>query len=58
MGNTRVANVVAMGAYIGATGLFNREAAVEALDLHIKKKNLLPLNEKALDAGREAVAGA
>jgi 2-oxoisovalerate ferredoxin oxidoreductase beta subunit len=51
LGNTRVANVVMLGAYLGVTGLFTREAAVEALRLHIRKAKLLPLNEKALDAG-------
>ncbi|MBN1825766.1 MAG: 2-oxoacid:acceptor oxidoreductase family protein [Candidatus Eisenbacteria bacterium] len=54
LGNTRVANVVAMGAYLGVTDLFSREQAEKALRLHIKKEKLIPLNLKALDAGIQA----
>ncbi|MFH1279539.1 MAG: 2-oxoacid:acceptor oxidoreductase family protein [Candidatus Eisenbacteria bacterium] len=54
IGNARVANVVMLGAYIGASGLFTRDEALEALRLHIRRKRLLPMNEKALDAGIQA----
>ena len=54
MGTGRVANVVMLGGYLGATGLFTREQAVESLRLHVRRKKLLPLNEKALDLGIEA----
>jgi 2-oxoisovalerate ferredoxin oxidoreductase beta subunit len=56
IGNTRIANVVMLGAYLGLTGIFNREQAMRALRLHIRRANLLALNEKALDAGMEAGA--
>ncbi|MFH1679248.1 MAG: 2-oxoacid:acceptor oxidoreductase family protein [Candidatus Eisenbacteria bacterium] len=54
LGNTRVANVVMLGAYLGITGIFNREQALKALRLHIRRTQLLELNEKALDAGMKA----
>ncbi|RPJ43178.1 MAG: 2-ketoisovalerate ferredoxin oxidoreductase [Candidatus Latescibacterota bacterium] len=54
LGNTRVANVVMLGAYLGLTGIFNREQALQALKLHITRKHLLEVNEKALDAGMAA----
>lgn len=58
IGNARVANVVMLGAYIGASGLFTRDEALEALRLHIRRKTLLPVNEQALDAGMKAAAEA
>jgi 2-oxoisovalerate ferredoxin oxidoreductase beta subunit len=56
IGNTRVANVVMLGAYLGITGIFTREQALKALRLHIRRPQLLELNEKALDAGMKAAS--
>ncbi len=54
LGTGRVANVVMLGGYLSATGLFTREQAMKSLRLHVRRKKLLPLNEKALDLGIEA----
>jgi Pyruvate/2-oxoacid:ferredoxin oxidoreductase gamma subunit len=54
IGNTRVANVVMLGAYLGLTGIFDREQAMSALRVHIRRPQLLELNEKALAAGMES----
>ncbi|MCK4546746.1 MAG: 2-oxoacid:acceptor oxidoreductase family protein [Candidatus Eisenbacteria sp.] len=58
LGNSRAANMVMLGAYIGKTGLLSRESVMEALDLVIKRKNLIDLNIKAIDKGIEYGRGA
>jgi 2-oxoisovalerate ferredoxin oxidoreductase beta subunit len=58
LGNAKVANVVMLGAYLGLSETFTREALIEAINLKIRKKDLLPLNEKALDAGAASLSGA
>ncbi len=57
MGNVRVANMVALGAVIGATGVVTAESLLEALrkNLPAHRQNLLPLNKEAIEKGRDAV---
>jgi 2-oxoglutarate ferredoxin oxidoreductase subunit gamma len=57
MGNTRLANVVALGALIGRLPIVSADAVVAGLkkELSGKKAALLDLNVKALAAGQEAV---
>jgi 2-oxoisovalerate ferredoxin oxidoreductase beta subunit len=51
LGNTRIANMVVMGAYAAYTGLLKKETLYEALKAAIKRKRLLEVNMKAVDAG-------
>jgi len=55
LGNTRVANVVMLGAYLAISQSMSIEAAMESIKLHIRKKELLSLNESALKRGLDAV---
>ncbi|MBN1434501.1 2-oxoacid:acceptor oxidoreductase family protein [Candidatus Fermentibacterales bacterium] len=59
LGNTKVQSMVAVGAYIGATGLFDLEDVVSMLPrLFPGKKELLDLNERAVRAGYDHVVAA
>ena len=53
MGNSRVINMVMLGAYISATGLFSKEVAIKAMRESLKKANneMIDLNEKAIERG-------
>ncbi|MFA6450613.1 MAG: 2-oxoacid:acceptor oxidoreductase family protein, partial [bacterium] len=55
LGDQRMSSMIALGAYIEKTGVITIENAVAALDstLPEKRKSLLPLNIKALEAGRD-----
>ncbi len=55
LGRVVVKNVVALGALLGATGLFPEETFLAAIRqaLHAKPA-LIPLNEQALDLGKKA----
>lgn len=57
LGNVKLANVVALGALIKATGLIKKDSAIAALKYELtgKKAALLDINFKALDAGEQAV---
>ncbi|HFE53717.1 MAG TPA: hypothetical protein ENK07_09740, partial [Bacteroidetes bacterium] len=52
-GNTRAANMVVLGAYVGYTGVVDVETVLRTLPKVIKRKNLVPLNEKAVKKGVE-----
>jgi 2-oxoglutarate ferredoxin oxidoreductase subunit gamma len=56
LGNSRVANMVMLGAIIEATQVITPDSAMDALKdvFGEKKANLLPLNRSALEAGMEA----
>ncbi len=56
LGNTRVANMVVLGAYIAYTKLMTKEVLFSALPVFIKRKNLISLNEQAIEKGMEFVA--
>jgi len=51
LGNTRIANMVVFGAYMGYTGLMDKETLYESLKTAIKHKRFLDINVKAIDAG-------
>ncbi|MEW6523156.1 MAG: 2-oxoacid:acceptor oxidoreductase family protein [Bacillota bacterium] len=53
LGSDRVANMVALGAYVAASGVVEMESVVESLKgaLPPHRHNLIPLNRQALDRG-------
>ena len=57
-GNTRLANMVALGAYVAKTGVVSVAAVTEALAdaLNPKYHKMIPANCKAIEAGAAAVA--
>jgi len=57
LGKGMVKNVVAVGALLGATGLFPEETMLTAIRQALQgKPGLIPLNEQALHRGMEAAA--
>jgi len=57
LGNTRVANMIVLGAYIARTGILDLETVIDALPNFIKRKNLIPLNKTAVQKGIQYVKG-
>lgn len=59
LGNSRVANMAMLGAFIGATDMFTTDTLIESLrhKLGPAKEKLIPLNRKAIEAGVEAGKG-
>jgi len=57
LGETKVANMVMLGAYIGYTGLLSLESVLAAARTVIKRKEFMELNEKALKKGMEFAKG-
>jgi len=57
LGNPRVANMIAAGAYISKTKILSKKSLKRALKeiLPMAKKNLLELNEKAIDKGASLI---
>jgi 2-oxoglutarate ferredoxin oxidoreductase subunit gamma len=55
LGNTKVANMVMLGAFLAATALFTRAQLAAALEdvFGSSKEEFLPLNLRALDRGLE-----
>ncbi len=53
LGNEKVANMIALGAYIKETGIFSLDSAIKSLHslLIADKKVLVDINEKALKLG-------
>lgn len=53
LGNARVANMVMLGAYLNVTKLVKVESVIQAFTKVYgdKKKKLIPINEKAIEAG-------
>ena len=60
IGDVRIANMVMLGAFVRLTGLVRQESILQALraTLPPRRRHLLPLNERALTAGGEAVMAA
>jgi 2-oxoglutarate ferredoxin oxidoreductase subunit gamma len=60
IGNTRMANMVALGAYVQATGVMPVSAVQDALPNVISKRyeKLIPKNAEALQAGADVAAKA
>jgi len=57
LGDTRVANMVALGAYIAKTEILTKEAVTSAFPIFIKREKLIPLNEEAVQKGIDWVKG-
>ncbi len=57
LGNSRVANMVMLGAYLEATGALKRESMVNALEEVFggRKADLIPINKDALNRGAELI---
>jgi 2-oxoglutarate ferredoxin oxidoreductase subunit gamma len=58
LGNSRVANMVVMGAIIKKTGIINLDTAMDVLKAKVltgKKEKLIPINRAALEKGMEIV---
>jgi 2-oxoisovalerate ferredoxin oxidoreductase beta subunit len=53
LGNTRIANMIVFGAYMGYTRLMEKTTLYESLKTAIKHKRFLDINVKAIDAGYE-----
>ena len=51
LGNTRVANMLVIGAYVGYTGLLGKDTVYEALKSAVKHKRFMEINQRAVDAG-------
>ena len=58
LGTSKVTNMVSLGVLSSAVKIVSKEAIAKAVEkvLGEKKKDLLPLNMKALEAGSEAIA--
>ena len=58
MGNTKIANMIALGSYIKATGVVSKESVMNALKKMLPERHhdKLPLNEKALEKGMELIS--
>ena len=53
IGNPKVANMVMLGAYLGATNAMNSESILSALVAHGMRPDILEINRKALAVGRD-----
>jgi len=58
VGSPKIANMVMLGAYLASTHAMNPESILSALSAHGIRPDLLDLNRKALQAGRDLVAKA
>ncbi len=58
LGNVRTANIVALAAFVARSGMVDFERLKESVKEEFKRKEkLIPLNLKALEAGRKAAQG-
>jgi 2-oxoglutarate ferredoxin oxidoreductase subunit gamma len=58
LGNVKAANIIALAAFVARSRIVGFEALTEAVKQKFAEKaKLIPLNLKALDAGRRAAAG-
>ncbi len=58
LGNTRVANMVMLGAYLGSSRLMDKEILFQALPQVIRRKSLIELNKQAIEKGFEYITQA
>ncbi|MCK9475849.1 MAG: 2-oxoacid:acceptor oxidoreductase family protein [Candidatus Muirbacterium halophilum] len=58
MGNTKIANMIALGVYLGITKVVKLESIMQALKKMLPERHhdKLPLNQKALEKGMSLVA--
>ncbi len=59
LGNTRVANIIMLGAFLELTKTVSIDAIIESLKMVLpeRRHNLIPLNRQALELGAEVVRG-
>jgi 2-oxoglutarate ferredoxin oxidoreductase subunit gamma len=58
LGNVKAANIIALAAFVARSRIVSFEALTEAVKQKFAEKaKLIPLNLKALDAGRQAAVG-
>ncbi len=55
LGSPKAANMVALGGYLGATGLLDKEEVIAVIRDMTKKESLLEMNLRAIDAGMDFV---
>jgi len=55
LGQTKVANVVMLGAYLGISGLLSTESVMAAAESAIKRKEFMDINREALTRGIDYV---
>lgn len=55
LGNTRIANMVTVGALMEMTGLLDKEAVFKAMPVFITRERLIPLNQQAVEKGMEFI---
>ena len=57
LGNSRVANIVMLGAYLAKTGVVSPDTVIQCLAASFgeKKAHLIPLNRQAIEKGAELV---
>jgi Pyruvate/2-oxoacid:ferredoxin oxidoreductase gamma subunit len=55
IGSTKIANMVAMGAYLEKTGIMDLSSVIEALPSYIKAKKTIALNAQAIEKGAKFV---
>lgn len=53
LGNTRIANMVILGAFVGYTRSLNKETVIETLNYIISRKRLIEINRQAVEKGFE-----
>jgi Pyruvate/2-oxoacid:ferredoxin oxidoreductase gamma subunit len=53
LGNTRIANMVVLGALVGCTDILNKESLLATLEYIITRKRLIPINRNAIEKGYE-----
>ena len=51
LGNTRIANMIILGALVGYTDILNKETLVATLNHIISRKRLVDINKKAMEKG-------
>ncbi len=59
IGNDKVANMVILGAFCGITGILSLESVQHAMEKKLagKRQELLEMNVRALEAGKNAIEG-
>ncbi|RMG37864.1 MAG: 2-ketoisovalerate ferredoxin oxidoreductase, partial [Methanobacteriota archaeon] len=53
LGNTRIANMVVLGAIVGYANILSLDAVMDTLDVIISRKKLIPVNQEAVKKGYE-----
>jgi Pyruvate/2-oxoacid:ferredoxin oxidoreductase gamma subunit len=51
LGNTRIANMVILGALVGYTDILNKNTLIDTLPYIITRERLIEINKKAIEKG-------